>query len=146
MKRQWLTRCLPGTVLAIALAAAVGCGTEQARLVPAEGIVTINGKPAPNIMVQFLPDVRSGAKGPTSTATTDQEGKFWLTAQDGREGAVPGTHMVVLVDFEEERTPQGQMPRKKPRLDTKYAAPMTSRLTAEVREGGGPIAIDVIGP
>lgn len=123
-----------------------GCGgAAKVKVVPAEGIVKIGGKPAANIMIQFLPDTRSGLTGPSSSATTDAEGKFKLIAQDGREGAVLGTHMVMLVDQDEERPPQGQAPKRKPRLDSNYAAPMTSKLTAEVKEGGGPIVIDVPG-
>jgi hypothetical protein len=121
-----------------------GCG-GQPKVVPVEGVVKLGGKPAANILVQFLPDTRKGGSGPTSTGTTDEQGRFRLKAQDGRDGAVPGTHMVVLVDLDEERPPQGQPMKKPPRLDPRYAAPTASNLTAEVVEGGGPITLEVPG-
>lgn len=145
--RQQAFRLLPGVSLAVALLAAAGCGGgEKVKVVPAEGVVKINGKPAANIMVQFMPDSRKGGKGPTSSATTDEQGKFRLKTQDGQDGAVVGSHMVALIDTEEERTPQGRAPKQAPRLDSKYATPMSSNLTADVTDGGGPISLDVSGP
>ena len=129
-------------LLGLVVLLAAGCGGEKERVIPAEGVVKIGGKPAANIVVQFMPDTRAGGKGPSSSATTDAEGKFRLTTQDGRDGAVVGRHMVVLVDAEEERPRQGEAPKKAPRLDGKYAAPMSSGLTADVAEGT-PITIDV---
>lgn len=131
-------------LLAGSLALAAGCG-GQPRVVPAEGVVKIGGKPAANILVQFLPDHRKGQNGPTSTGTTDDQGRFRLKTQDGRDGAVPGPHMVTLVDLEEERPEQGKPYKRPPRLDGRYAAPTSSNLTAEVVEGGGPIVLDVPG-
>lgn len=137
-----VSRLFPGLCLIAVLVAAAGCGGESVKIVPAEGVLKIGGRPAANVLVQFMPDVRASSKGPTSTATTDERGVFRLQTQDGTDGAVVGTHMVVLVDLDEERAPQGRE-AKKGRLDGKYNAPTASNLTATVSEGGGTITIDV---
>jgi hypothetical protein len=68
---------------------ATGCGGE--RLVKVTGTATRNGKPVPNVAVNFLPE-----KGLRSVALTDQNGKFKLVHLNGREGALVGTHKVVI--------------------------------------------------
>ncbi|MFQ3652489.1 MAG: hypothetical protein SNJ75_19410, partial [Gemmataceae bacterium] len=120
---------------------AIGCGGNAPKLVPVEGVVRINGKPAESINIQFQPDVMQGSKGPTSFASTDKEGKFRLRTYDGKEGAVVGTHLVILVDELEDRPAQGTRAAKPPRVAGKYASPATT-IRVEVKEGGGPITVD----
>jgi len=146
MTRNLASRLCLAILITALLAASVGCGRDTVKVVPAAGVVKIGGKPAANVMVQFMPDARKGGKGPTSSATTDADGNFKLMAQDGRDGAVVGTHLVVLIDPDEERPAQGQPLKHAPRLDSKYAAPTLSNLTAEVADGGGPIVVDVPAP
>jgi hypothetical protein len=122
--------------VAAVAAAAVGCG-PTVKLAPAGGVVLIDGKPAANVAVQFLPQ---GVSGPTSFGTTDEQGRFTLKTTDGADGAMVGKHKVTLVDLEEERVPQGQVAKKKPRLSDRYAIP-TNGLDAEVTEGGKPIEL-----
>lgn len=122
--------------------ATVGCSGDSARLVPTEGIVLIDGKPAANIAVQFMPDVVKGGKGPTSFGTTDAEGRFRLQTNDGQSGAVVGPHLVTLVDQEEERTPQGSTTTKLPRLDPRLTM-STSGLPVEVTGANQPIKLEV---
>lgn len=123
-----------------------GCGSSV-KIVPVEGIVKINGKPASNLQVTFMPDTLKGSQGPTSYGTTDAEGKFTLMTQDGKPGAAVGKHIVTLVDNEEDRPPQGK-PAKVPasRVDPKHLIPTTSGIHVEVKEGGGPIEINASGP
>lgn len=134
-------------VLAAAAAAAAvlpGCG-KSVKLVPAAGVLKINGKPAANVNVQFMPDSARGATGPTSYATTGPDGAFALKTYDGQDGAVVGPHQIMLADLDEERPPQGRPPKNPPRLDTKYSIPGQG-LTADVTEGGGPIQLNATGP
>jgi len=138
-RREW------GGVVAALLVAllAVGC-KPQVKLVPAGGTFTIEGKPAGNITVQFMPDVSQKANGPTSYATTDGEGRFTLRTYDNREGAVPGPHVVTAVDLDEERPAQGQERTRPVRLDAKYSmAAQGIRVTVEE---GKPLTIDVPPP
>lgn len=126
----------------LCIIAASGCSGDGEKLVPAEGIVLIDGKPAANISVQFMPDVLQGGKGPTSFGTTDAEGKFKLQTNAGRLGAVPGPHKVTLTDDEDERPTQGQEAKKLPRLDPKYST-ATGGLSIEVKGDGQPIKIEL---
>jgi hypothetical protein len=128
-----------------ALAMSTGCSdpNERYTLVAASGVLKIDGRPAANVTLQFMPDVTRGGKGPTSFATTDSEGRFQLKTFDGRDGAAVGPHIVILADQEEERPPQGQPVRKLPRFDSRYTTP-AGGLTADVQDGS-PIAIDIPG-
>ncbi len=132
----------------LVVAGLAGCLESPIIMVPAEGYVKINGEPAENIMVQFLPDMASGSNCPTSSAISDSEGWFKLTTVDGRDGVVEGTCRVTLVDLDEERGSQdapsdGTSPKQ--RLPPKYNIPSPNGLSANVKEGGEPIVIDVRG-
>lgn len=129
-------------VVAVTLVAAVSGCSRPAKLVPAEGVVEIGGKPANGIVVQFLPQPVEGEKRPTSFATTGEDGSFQLVTNDGKPGAVEGTHIVILADTLEERPAQGSRATRPPRLDSRYTT-MAGGLTATVTEGGGPITLKV---
>jgi hypothetical protein len=122
--------------------ATLGCNKEEVKLVPAEGTVLIDGQPAANISVQFMPDIMKGGKGPTSYGITDGNGKFRLKTHAGKDGAAAGPHNIVLADLDEERPPQGTESRKLPRLDSKYSA-TTNGLSADVKGDGQPIEIKI---
>jgi hypothetical protein len=110
-------------VLIACLSQMSGCGKKSPELVTAKGVVTIGGKPAANISVQFLPDVGEDRDGvwPTSYAITSDDGTFELRTADGQAGAVPGRHKLILVDVDEERPAQGQERTRPIRLDARYA-------------------------
>ena len=144
MVRSIALRAAGAVVLFAVLLVSAGCGSKV-KLVPAEGVLKIGGKPAANVSVQFLPDVTKGASGPTSYATTDAEGKFRLKTYDGQDGAVAGPHTVILADLDEERPPQGKALTKAPRLDSKYTT-ASAGLKVEVPAGGGSIPLDVPAP
>ncbi len=119
-----------------------GCGGSAPTLVPAEGVLLIDGEPAADISVQFLPDEIEGEPRPTSYAVTDSEGRFTLKTYEQGEGAVLGGHNVILVDTLEERPEQGQELTRPPRVNSRYST-ITGGLRAEVTEGGGPITIEI---
>jgi hypothetical protein len=100
---------------------ALGCGgAPPLKLAPGTGVVTINGKPAPNILVQFMPQVGINDPGPTSSGVTDDVGKFVLKTSDGQDGVLVGTCKVLLADLLEERPPQGVAVTKRPRLTARW--------------------------
>lgn len=80
----------------------IGCGGEaefKPQLGLVKGTVTINGAPAPDLIVTFEPQSKGGTKGSmvggASTATTDAQGNFELQyATGGSKGAVVGQHVV----------------------------------------------------
>jgi hypothetical protein len=83
------------TILAGALVLGlIGCG--KGGYAPVSGVVTLDGKPAKHVMVQFQP-ISTGDNpepGRGSTTFTDDEGKFTLKTDDGKNGAAIGKHRV----------------------------------------------------
>ncbi len=70
----------------LALAFLAGCGGEPAPpIVPARGVVMLNGNPLPNAKVRFIPQVDQGA-GYIAVGETDSEGKYEVKCQ-GQTGA-----------------------------------------------------------
>jgi len=130
-----------GIVLITVVAGLNGCA-KPVKLVPASGVVLIDGKPAEGILVQFLPQTRDGRRMPTSFGTTAADGSFALTTHDGHAGAVEGPHAVLLADTLEERPAQGQRATRPPRLDARHTT-LAGGLTATVADGGEPIRIAV---
>lgn len=120
----------------------IGCGEKPVKLVPVQGTLKLNGKGAPNVTLQFLPDVVKGNKGPTSYATTDAQGNFSLKTHDGRDGAVEGPHQIVLVDNEVDRPAQGEREAKPPRFDSKYT--IAGRGLSTDVKAGTPVSLEVI--
>jgi len=119
-----------------------GCDKPN-PLVPATGVLKIDGKEAENITVQFLPDsVDGGTSGPSSFGSSDASGRFNLQTHDGKPGAIPGQHVVMLVDENEERTAQGEAAGKPPRIPTLYSM-VSSPLRVTVVEGEE-IVLDIV--
>jgi hypothetical protein len=77
-----------------ALPAGAGCGRTP-LLAPVSGTVTLNGKPLPNVQVEFWPETSA----PRSTGMTDEQGRFTLVTDTGSPGAVVGSHKVILHDL-----------------------------------------------
>jgi hypothetical protein len=93
-------------ILAAFLTAA-GCskGPAVAEVV---GLVTLDGKPMPNVKIMFMPDPGKGTVGPISSGFSDDQGRYTLTCEDERAGAVVGWHKVVVFDSNQNlyRTPR----------------------------------------
>jgi len=94
------------------------------------GRVTVDGKPAPQAVVQFVPDRSKGTDGPPGIGCTDQNGHYelWTTSE---EGAVIGFHRVVVRDNRgwDPETNQGPAPL----FPIRYSRTNESGLTAEVK-------------
>jgi hypothetical protein len=122
----------------------LGCskpGRDLPATVPAEGVVTLDGKPVPNAAVSFI--ANSGDYH--ATAVTDASGKFSLKAFDEKTGAVPGSYKVevnqTLVSGASEGTENSEGGEAPPvtvsfGLPEKYATITTSGLTYTIPEGG----------
>jgi len=133
-------RC--AVAVAAMVVAATGCGRRGVELVPATGVVTVGGEPVADLEVQFMPDAAEGNAAPTSYGITGADGRFELRVRDGRVGAVPGRHFVVVTDVNEERPAQGQPLTRPPRVAARYAT-AAGGLTAEVGRSGAPIEIAI---
>jgi hypothetical protein len=118
----------------VLLLSSSGCVEKSpVKLVTVEGIVRINGKAAPDIMIQLAPDVGLDVDAITSTGTSGADGKFSLNASDGRTGAMPGRSRVVLADLNEERPEQGKPQTAASRIPSRYVS--GEALTVDVIEG-----------
>ena len=115
---RWRPCCpLKGWVIGVLCLLLSGCGdAPQSKLVPISGVVTMDGRPLVNALVEFEPvPGRAGDPtfNPSSTGTTDEEGRFSLDTPFG-SGAVVGEHTVkiweaVKVESEEELPPEEQI-------------------------------------
>lgn len=137
-------------VLAVGLLAAGGCSSGP-KLTEVEGTATLNGKPLDNAQVEFLPDPEKGTKGPRSTGTTDEQGRFKLASDDKRSGAVVGHHRVLVTDLKQwEGIGPGREDSNKPlkpsRLPQRYTDAASTPLKAEVKAGGPPIVLELKTP
>jgi len=75
------------------LAFAIGCGSGP-KLVPVSGVVTLNGKPLGEAVIQFLPDPATADSLPADDVT-GPEGNYKAQSK-GRSGVVPGKYRVVI--------------------------------------------------
>ncbi len=88
-RNRILASTLAAGLACLALAAGCDSGPE---LAPVTGVVTHRGQPLAGANVMFAPE-----NGIPAGATTGEDGRFELVANDGRKGAIPGTHRVSIV-------------------------------------------------
>ena len=79
----------------VILAVTVGCSSGR-KIVPVSGVVTVDDKPARNVIVSFQPLGAENDQNPGrgSTATTDENGRYSLIYDGERPGALTGKHRV----------------------------------------------------
>lgn len=81
------------TLLSLASSSLAGCGSDEYRLAPVSGRVTVDDKPILGLRISFEPIGGSERPipGPESIAITDTDGKYVLyTTEADRRGAVVG--------------------------------------------------------
>lgn len=117
--------------LTMGLVIVTGCqGGDEAKPVPAGGVITLNGEPLAGAFVMFIPEA-----GPKASATTDKDGGFDLTTIKDKDGVVPGPCRIAV----EKREPIDQKnPYVTPKslIPEKYASVKDSGLTETVAESG----------
>jgi hypothetical protein len=138
--KQNLTRAAAYLVATLLLFTAPGCGKPY-KVAQVDGTLTIAGRPANKIHVQFLPISQDGTKLPISNADTDAQGKFALEMREGNDtvsGAVVGTSRVALSDMQfAEANGRGVQFRLKP----EYTLPGSTPFRQEVTSGKQTIEI-----
>jgi hypothetical protein len=90
-------RIASATALALTLSAFSGCNPAPSGppLVPAEGVVTLDGKPLAGAQVMF--DPQGETRGQALFGKTDSAGKFALASADRkRTGAAVGEYKVII--------------------------------------------------
>jgi hypothetical protein len=146
--RRFMSRRSNIGICALCLAAILsGCGGEpRPELGRVSGVVKINGRPQPKLLVRFAPDAEKGnGLAATATGTSDAEGKYSLKYEfrgEEGEGAPVGWHRVSVIDTAVGHTPQGQQP-KPSAVPYQYSNPSKSPITKEVKPGDQTIDIDI---
>lgn len=83
--------------LALLFLTAAGCKKGPPEIVPAEGVVLLDGKPLPKAYVEFIPELEGYGAEMNSHALTDDEGKFQLqNVWKQQPGAAVGKHRVLV--------------------------------------------------
>jgi hypothetical protein len=78
---------------------AAGCGSGRQE-VEVEGLISLDGKPLPDVEVMFSPDSLKGNQGNSASAFTGPDGRYTLRAKpDGHGGPVTGAHRVTVADL-----------------------------------------------
>src|SRR5262245_2230951 len=90
------SRLAAAALLAAALLAA-GCNKTPPAIVPAEGVVLLNGQPLPHAEVQFVPMLRGFGGEYIAVAVTDDQGRFKLLCK-GQPGACAGENKVTVTE------------------------------------------------
>ena len=125
------------TALAM-VAATCGCGGREYEIAEVEGVVTIDGRPGDGIRLEYAPDGSQGGKGPTSTAETDDQGRFQLEFYDEdagsmQRGAAVGWNRIVVTDQRLAESSTGRNLRM--RLSAEYMSIGSTPLKREVVPG-----------
>ena len=136
--------CFTPVRLSVILCTAVllcGCSQRGEATAIVRGKVTYNGKPVPNGTVNFIPT--RGAT--TATGEIHPDGSYALTTYKPGDGAVLGTHKVVVVAMQDmgNRLPENRTPLPPPIVPVKYTSLATSDLTAEVEKKENTINFDL---
>jgi hypothetical protein len=98
-----LPPCRSPRAAACGLAAALlvplvgGCGVRTGEV---SGVVTLDGAPAPGLLVRFDPDDQGATDVPPSSGFTGTDGRYHLVRPGRKTGAVVGWHVVTVVTGE----------------------------------------------
>lgn len=100
--------------IGLLVATCSGCG-DTYKLAPVSGRITLDGRPIQGIYVTFQP-VGGGLKddlGPASYGHTDTDGRYQLKTIDrsDRDGAVVGSHRVILQQADQPREETVEVPQ-----------------------------------
>ena len=90
-----LMMMLLGCGLSISVLGCGGGGPKPEKLVPASGIVKLNGRPTPGVRLSFRPIENTKAVG-GCWAITDNDGKFKVIHFSSKEGIPPGKYEVLF--------------------------------------------------
>jgi hypothetical protein len=126
------SRLWQGAVLAVLLLPLGGCHGK--KLVSTRGVVTLDGTPLDQAVVQFYPEAEQGE--PARGVTRD-DGTFELST-DRVKGVRPGTYRVVVVKMDT----SGRTHAKRSLLPAVYASKETTPFTFSVPHDG-PVVLDL---
>jgi hypothetical protein len=128
---------------AVFIALASGCGKAPPAVVPAAGVIRLDGRPLKKVVVRFIPKTDHGTEY-IAVGVTDEAGRYTLTC-NGKPGACVGENHVLVTEAELPDLPKDERGHPlaanyfkslggRP-LPGKYAKLIESPLTADVRAG-----------
>ncbi|HLJ95251.1 MAG TPA: hypothetical protein VKU02_18885 [Gemmataceae bacterium] len=126
-------------VLGFAAVLIIGCASN--KLAPVSGKVMLNGKPLAQATVMFSPIGKPGSieAGEGSAGKTNENGEYSLKTSSGKNGALVGTHQVMITALEAQVGDRDTRPRRGgPPLADKVPSRYNSKteLTFDVPSGG----------
>ena len=124
-------------VLVVVLGAVAGCARGGRPVGRVSGVVTYGGKPVPTGTVVFMP-VESG---PPAYGNIGPDGHYELSTFCPGDGAVVGTHKVMITALEQLPPELANNPNRLPKMlvPLKYGDTKTAGLTFEVTAGDNTI-------
>lgn len=141
------TRLCLGLLLMGGCVAFLGCQDSQG-LMPVKGTLTINGQPADNVQITFVPNDTSKP----AVGGMVEKGSFELVSPQGKRGCSVGKHKVVLsmaggkADASTYQKGGGPPKPPPPTFNAKYLQASTSDKEMDVKPGSNNFTIDVAGP
>jgi hypothetical protein len=128
-------------MIMLMLALETGCGPSRPALLPAEGVVTLDGKPLANAALVFQPK----AGGRPASARTDASGRFRMGTYTPQDGVLPGEHAVTITAIESIGPPPapGSQPEFRWVTPKRYSRADASGLSATVAAGSKTFTFDL---
>ena len=129
---------LQNCAVAGVLFALAGCGPKL-EFAEVSGKVTLNKKPVAGVFVQFYPLSDAKEQLPSAIAKTDAQGKYTLTHDGDKPGALVGPNRVVVYwpsrDLRGEDRDGKPLPPPSPAIPVRYTVVTESKLDFEVKAG-----------
>lgn len=94
----------------MAILACAGCWGERFRTAEVTGTITLQGRPATGVLVQFSPPDGYREGLPSAYGITDTGGRYQLVRPGGKTGAVVGKNVVSFSTTEGESGPAAAAP------------------------------------
>jgi hypothetical protein len=130
------SRRAAGGLAAALLTALAGCGGAKDVFAEVEGRVTMGGKPLTGAVVTFYPDSEGREQLPYARGTTDDAGRYTLTAVNGTPGARVGNNRVVVNwPLPERRADGPPPPPRTPAIPPPYTVATETPIVVEVKAG-----------
>jgi hypothetical protein len=145
--RPWFLESMMVRTRLVALSVSIlllaGCfKAPPPPIVPAQGIILLEGRPLARVEVRFIPDIEYGTEY-IAKGVTDDTGRFELTCK-GQPGACVGENRVIIVEAElpdrvKGENAQAELAKYKaslgPRPPPRYGNLIDSNVTVEVHAG-----------
>lgn len=126
----------------VGLAMLAGCGGGDG-LAPVKGRVLLDGQPVAGAAVMFEPE----GGGVPATGVTDASGEFSLATSGKGAGATLGKNGVSVskqvAAQPNRKVEESEIVPMKSETPVKYASPMTSGLSVEVKRGMAPVELQL---